>query len=396
MDLLQNPFYVLTATQRDNRHRIMELAEERGLLSDADECRAARDTLINPRKRISAEVAWLPGVVPERAYDMLLLLEASAGKHLTNHKPASIVPVGLLSSSLSCLPNTRTYNVADKILDLLKSSEGDFTEVAKFLGIDKLKPVAQANLLAARIARLPDYTPETVAQWILTLAQVFESINTEDVQAILNEERSVSGFPKITDLSVIETEIRNRRLYYQQVIKSALENILTAKARVKAVTIILLEVEPTSESSESRWPILIETAIDSYEVRAQASLEIVEKSIETLNKELRIAAEAETPTFASMVDELIETVKDWGIIALPIQLNKKRQGLHDTASRRVGNCVRELAIHLFNEYDKLYASQQILKALKVVFDRLPEIVERITLDLETLNKIASQREHSKS
>ena len=147
MDVLQNPFYVLTATQRDNRHRIMELADEQGLLSDTDECRAARDTLINPLKRISAEVAWLPGVAPERAYDMLLLLEASAGKHLTNHKPASIVPVGLLSSSLSCLPNARTYNVADKILDLLKSSAGDFTEVAKFLGIDKLKPVAKRTYL---------------------------------------------------------------------------------------------------------------------------------------------------------------------------------------------------------------------------------------------------------
>ena len=396
MDLLQNPFYVLTATQRDNRHRIMELEEEQGLLSDADECRAARDTLINPRKRISAEVAWLPGVDPERAYDMLLLLEASAGKHLTNHKPASIVPVGLLSSSLSCLPNARTYNVADKILDLLKSSEGDFTEVAKFLGIDQLKPVAQANLLAARIARLPDYTPNTVAKWVIAIAKAFEGVKPQEVLTTLNQERKTSGFPKITDLSVIETEIRNRRLYYRQVIKSALENICDAKTRVKAVTIVLSNADSADESSESRWPILIETAIDSYEVGAQASLEIVEKSIETLNKELRIAAEAETPTFASMVDELIETVKDWGIIALPIQLNKKRQGLHDTASHRVGNGVRELAIHLFNEYGKLYASQQILKTLKVVFDRLPEIVERITLDLETLNNIASQCEHSKS
>ena len=92
----------------------------------------------------------------------------------------------------------------------------------------------------------------------------------------------------------------------------------------------------------------------------------------------------------------MKTVKDWGIIALPIQVNKKRQGLQDTASHRVGNCVRELAIHLFNEYDKLHASQQILKTLKAVLDKLPEIVERITLDLETLNKIASQRARSKS
>ena len=65
MDLLQNPFYILNATQRDNRHRIIELAEKQSLLSDADKCMEARSELTNPRKRISAEVAWMPGIVPE-------------------------------------------------------------------------------------------------------------------------------------------------------------------------------------------------------------------------------------------------------------------------------------------------------------------------------------------
>ena len=54
MDLLQNPFYILTATQQDNLHRIMELAAEQRLLLDTDECVAAQATLTNPRKRISA------------------------------------------------------------------------------------------------------------------------------------------------------------------------------------------------------------------------------------------------------------------------------------------------------------------------------------------------------
>ena len=111
--------------------------------------------------------------------------------------------------------------------------------------------------------------------------------------------------------------MRNRRLYYRQVIKSALENICDAKARVKAITIVLSDADSADENSESRWPILIETAIDSYEVGAQASLEIVEKSIETLNKELRIAAEAETSTFASMVDKLIENCQRLGDHSTP-------------------------------------------------------------------------------
>ena len=61
MDLLQNPFYILTATTRDNRQTIMALAEKRALLLDPNECRQARADLTLPRKRLAAEIAWLPG-----------------------------------------------------------------------------------------------------------------------------------------------------------------------------------------------------------------------------------------------------------------------------------------------------------------------------------------------
>ena len=394
MDLLQNPFYLLTTTQQDNRNRIIELAEERSLLSDVDKCMAARATLTNPRKRISAEVAWLPGVAPERIYDMLLLLESSVGNHFGCDKTTPIAPIDSLASVLASLPYAKKYNVADEVLELLKTPDRRFTEVAKFLNIDKLKPVAQANLLAARISRLPDCTPNIVAKWVIAIAQVFEGVNSQDVLTTLNQERKTSGFPEITDLSVIETEIRNRRLYYQQVIKSALENILTAKARVKAVTIILLEVESTPESDESGWPILVEDAVDAYEEGAATFLETIKKNIEIQNKKIRIAADAETPDvdFTSMVDELLQTIKDWDVIAQPIQLNKNRQGLHHEASHDVADRVRQLAIHLFNEYDKLGFSQKILNVLKEASREIPAITERITADLDILNKIAKGRE----
>ena len=65
MDFLQNPFYILNASPRDKRGRIMELSEERSLLTDSDDCAQASSNLINPRKRLSAEIAWLPGVSPK-------------------------------------------------------------------------------------------------------------------------------------------------------------------------------------------------------------------------------------------------------------------------------------------------------------------------------------------
>ena len=401
MDLLQNPFYILNATQRDNRHRIMELAEERSLLSDADECIIAKSTLTNPRKRISAEIAWLPGMLPERAYDMLVLLESSAGNYLGNDKPTSIAPVDSFAAALSRLPYTKTYNIADEVLELLKPlgesslKSDNLIEVGKFLGIDKLNPVVQANLLAARMLRLPDHTPDAVAKWILAIAQAFEAINPSEVWAILNAERGESGFPEIMELSDITSEIQNCRHYYQQVIKFVLDNIPSAKERVRAVMMV---VESATDNDANHWPTLIEDTVDAYEEVAETFIEIEEKNIETQNKKLRIAADKETSDaiLAPMVDELLQTVKNWDVIAQPIQLNKNRQGLRHTISHDVADRVQLLAIFLFNEYDKLYFSQQILNTLKEVFAEMPEINDCITADLETLNKIADQREQKKN
>ena len=391
MDLLRNPFYLLNVTQRDNRHRIIELAEKQGLLSDADKCMAARAELTNPRKRISAEVAWLPGVVPERVYDILMLLESSVGNRLGCDNITSIASVDSLTTVLVRVPYAKKSTIADEVLETLKLSKGDFREVGEFLGIHKLTPIARANLLAARMLRLPDYTPDVVAEWILAIVQTFENINPSEVQAILNVERETSGFPKITELSDITSEIQNCRRYYQQVIKFALDNIHSAKERAKTVMIV---IESATDSDTNRWPILIENTVDAYEVGAEAFLETEVKNIETQDKAIRIAADEGTQDvdFTRIIDKLLQTVKDWDILAHPIQLSKSRQGLRHDASHDVADRARQLAIHLFNEYDKLDFSQKILNVLKDVFTEIPAIAERITADLETLNRIAERRE----
>ena len=391
MDLLQNPFYILNATQQDNRQRIIALAEEQSLLSDADECMSARAELTNPRKRIAAEVAWMPGVSPERVYDILLLLESSVGNRLGCDKTTSIVPADSLAAALARLPYAEKSNVADEVLETLKLPNADFREVGEFLGIQTFAPIARLNLLAARMLRLRDYTPDVVTEWILALTETFENINPQEVRAILNAERDASGFPEITELSIIESELRNCRHYYQQVIKYVLENIRSAKERVKAVMTV---VESATDSDTNHWPILVEDTVDAYGNSAAAFLKTKVESIETQDKKIRIAADEGTPDvdFTRMIDKLLRTVRAWDVLAHPIQLSKNRQGLRHDASHDVADRVRQLAIHLFNEYDKLDFSQKILNVLQEVFTEIPAIAERITADLETLNKIAERRE----
>jgi hypothetical protein len=145
---------------------------------------------------------------------------------------------------------------------------------------------------------------------------------------------------------------------------------------------------------KNRKALLIEDTVDAYAVKTESILEIEEKNIKTQDQKLRYAADTKAcdTTFAPMVDKLIQAVKNWQIMAQPILLQKKRLGLHDNESYRVAMNVRRLAIYLFNEHDKLCISQQILNMLQEVFAEVSTIVESITTDLETLNKIAEQRE----
>lgn len=334
MDLLKNPFHILGATTRDNRHSIMELAEERSLLSDADECMAARSILIHPRRRISAEVAWLPGTDPSRT--------------------------------------GRT----DEVLKRLDAPN------QTLLNITGLTPIARANLFVSGLSRLPNFSSFNIVEWILAIAQASEAINSETVCATLNEDRRASGFPEITDLSAIDDEIRKQKSHYRQVLTVVLES-LPVRERASVLT---MAIGTSIGNGRYQCPILIEDLILSYERGVQDSLEQKQRIIEAQDDKLRVMVDAENTDTAmqTIVDQLIETVKEWDTIAQPIQLSKRSRGERHNASFEIAWRVRELAIHLFNEYGKLDFSQQITNMLKEVFAEVIEVDERITEDLKAL------------
>ena len=335
MDLLKNPFHILGATARDNRHSIMELAEERSLLSNADECMAARSILIHPRRRISAEVAWLPGVDPTFSDEML--------RHLDS-------------------PNQNLLNITG------------------------LTHIARANLLVSGLSRLPNFPTSNIVEWILAIAQASEAINSETVYAILNEDRRASGFPEITDMVAIDDEIRKQKSHYRQVLTSVLEN-LSVPERASVLT---MAIETSTGNGKYQCPTLIEDLILSYERGVQNSLEQNKKIIEAQDEKLRAMADAKNPdtTLQPIVNQLIQAVKEWDTLAQPIQLSKRSRGERHTASFEIAWRVRELAIHLFNEYGKLDFSQQITNMLKEVFAEVIEVDERITEDLKALENQA--------
>lgn len=342
MEVFQNPFYILTASPRDNRQRIMELADERSLLLDSEECLEARSVITHPRKRLSAEVAWFPGISPRNTIKILVWLAASGNKNIPKNEILSAIA-----------------------------------------------PTARANLLAAALSNSPKQKPALLVQYILEISKAFEDIDTEGLRITINDERVVSGFPEVSDISAVEYETQERRRYYRQVIKSALDNLPSTEL-VKVVTTV---VESATNHGEEHGPILIADLVDTYEVEAQDFLGKEEGNIIDLVDKLWAAVDAEQPdsTLASMVNQLTQVVKNWDTVAQPIQVSTKSRGLDHDASHRVARRVRDLAIHMFNQHGKLDFSQQLTNMMREVFAEVGELAELTAEDADALGKIAEQR-----
>ena len=304
-DIFDNPFWTLGATPRDNRRRIMELAEEKSLLSDEEVISFASSTLTNPRKRLGAEIAWLPGLGPKRANELVSMLQANPGE--------------------------------------IQEQES-------------IPALAKANLLVGGLKAMGDkIEKDDLPEWIVEIAEVYDEIDAEEALSLINEERDVSSFPKVTDQQAFDAEIDSRRQHFRTVIKDAL-NQLAPKELVEVITDV---VESSTDMGELAAPLLIDDLVDTYEVEAQDFLDREEDNIDILLERIKSLANdgASEGSFSPVVDELIKVVKNWDVVAQPIQVSTKSRGLGHDASTRVAQKVRDVAIHLFNQHDKLDQSK---------------------------------------
>lgn len=335
--LHENPFCLLGVTTRDNRQRIVE-AEEESLILDEALCAEAQSKLTHPKKRLSAEISWLPGISPKRASDLISLLEDDPGAI----KNQSNIP-----------------------------------------------PLSLANLLAASFERI---APETDAMawvdWIDLLAETVEEIDLDDIIRDINEDRAISGFPEVTSLGDIEAAVTRRKRYYTDAIKNAM-NRLPSKKLVKVVTDV---VEAATEEGEIHACALIDEIVDSYEIEAQSFLNQEAENIIQLAETTRLAASRGLRDhIPPLLDKIDKTVRNWDAVAQPIQVSRKSCGLDHKMSTDLAHTIRDLGINLFNEHNMLEAAQQITETLQIVFAELPEVVDRLEEDVSTIEGIVFDR-----
>lgn len=343
--LHESPFHILSVTTRDNRRNIVELAEHKSLEMDHDSCQKARGEITNPRTRLSAEIAWLPGVSPRRATQCLQFL---------------------LDNPISIREETG------------------------------LPTLSKLNLWSAAFEAIEEsHDAEDLVEFISEFAYLTEDLDAEEVMRDLNEDRVVSGFPEIQSLSQVENELGERRRCYREAVKDCL-NRLPSKKLIQVMTNLL---EVTTHNGEEHAPSLVNDLVDSYEAETQGALEAEAENIRKLLAAAEAAAFSGESAVKPVVEKLVVVARNWDDIAQPIQLSNQARGIDHNPSTKVAHEIRNLAVNLNNEYEMIEQAQKLTNLSRELFKELPDVSERLDDDAGVLANIAeaqAQAERNKA
>jgi len=338
--LHDSPFWLLGATVRDSRPRIVALAEEKALQLDSGICERARSELTNPRTRLKCEIAWLPGLAPGRAQTLLSLLSRDA-----------------FSAKLATgLPH-----------------------------------LAYANLVSAQLEAIPSATPlDEFVDSIEQLARAAEDLSTDEVLRSINEDRMVAGFPEVKSLEQVEEELTARKRQFRDVLKQVLNRLPSGKL----IDVMTGVVQSATDGGTTHATALVDTLVDSYEVESQEFLHKELANVQRLIVATREAADAGKDV-QPLIDKLILVTTNWQRVAKPIQVSSKARGIEHRASVDLAFSVRSLAVDLFNLHDLLKPAQQLTALLGERFSEVPAAADKVSEDKAKLEEISAEREELK-
>lgn len=336
MNTSENPFAILKASTRDRKARLNELADEAALHGDHDAAVNARNILSNPRTRLSAEVAWFPGLSPKR---ITLMLER-------------IAQVG--------------YPV-----------------------LDGFSALSSANFLVEALDACSKGDPSELQEGIEALASHVEDIDVDDVLQAINEDRQAAGLPTITDSSLVEAEINERVKHYERTATALLEDLPS----MEMVAVYEGLISNSTNEGEDVGHRLIDALIDSYELKASRFLSEEADRIKGLIESAKAAADnhiSEKQVRAG-VNEIIGALRIWDKVAQPIQLAYKSRGLTHDESQDLAFSARGLGIYLFNKHDYLDDAKLMSEAIQELFSEVSAVSDKVEEDIEALDDIAIER-----
>ncbi|MDR2790332.1 MAG: hypothetical protein LBB59_05100 [Campylobacteraceae bacterium] len=334
--IFDNPFYILGATTRDTRQKIIELSDEKMFELSEDLCQKARSELTMPKKRLLAELNWFPGISPSKALNAINLIY------------------------------NNNYNV---------------------FNVQSLTELSKINIICTILKKRDfDLSDEELEELIIKVVQIFDTLSIEYILRDINEDRKISLFPLIDDTELIKCEIEEK----QRICVKSIINRLNSIEINNLIKIVTRVVNITTKNGSTSTPQIINNLIDDYQLHTKNFLLSEYDKIKQLIQAIHDNASFGESAVFTFVKRLIDMARKWDAVAQPIQLNAKSIGINDELSMEVANSIRSLGVYLFNEYNYLELSKMISDTLKELFAELPDVFEQVNEDIHQLNKIEKE------
>jgi hypothetical protein len=139
---------------------------------------------------------------------------------------------------------------------------------------------------------------------------------------------------------------------------------------------------------------VINDILDSYQLKTKSIVDQKMQKIIAITE--KISKDINLMGIDYAIHDLICTVKQWGEIVRPLQLNARAKGTRHGKSEQVAKIIRNLAIKLHNDYGKTDPSIKLIEMLKDVFIELAEISEKAQEDAETLIRAKKKQTENKN
>ncbi len=334
MELRKNPFYILDIPCDAKRSQIVSAADDRSFVFDTTECSNAQNILLNPSKRIAAELRWFLDVDPETMKGIV--------SHIEKQERIPTEGLGQLSRLNAVIYNFSTNTSTD----------------AYEVGFD-----------------------------IVEIDALFEALDIDGITSIINKQRRVAGFTELSSQDVV-TELSVWRQEISNIIGMKFSH-LNRDALIDLATVL---AEKYMVSPYYRDGAVISDALDQYELSVQSEVEELTQRIKTHID--RIKRLTNDTAYESNIDALILRVTEWDHLVQPLQLKAKSTGLSHVISDDLASRIRGLALFLNNDKRKTELALKLVNSMKRVFAESPDYSAMFSDDYRLLKDMVEEEQRS--
>ena len=334
-NLNNNPFYLLEASPRDKRATIISKAEEKAFFFEDDSSEVAQTTLLNPSKRLLAELDWFLDV---------------------------------------------DKNKIKEIRDCISKGEEISTE--------DLSPVSKVNALLFNLCVMRDVQTYDIGFALTSIDEQFSLLSAESIVDTINDCRKNAGMIMVSE-SEVDGAIDAKRDIIRQVFTEKLQKV-SNENYIEFVSTLANQYIADPDYDDG---IIISDVLDQYEIRVQVE---IQKHAEAVKNFIDYIKELEDESaIEESIDELIRKVKMWDFFVKPLQLRSQASGVPHDSSLALGQDIRGLVLHLHNEEELTAIAAKLALAMYDMFAEVGYLADQFEEDAEQLDRILDEESVAK-